>query len=254
LEERRITIMINMNVVNVSKYYGKKKALDDFSYHIAAGNCLGIVGRNGAGKTTLMKILVGLMEKSSGEIAVGYDGRRNECFDPKTAYFIPETPVLPWQFRIFEFLGFVASLNASLGVETNRELREQLLVDFHLSGELRLKISELSKGMKRKVELIAALSSAVPVIVADEIDSGLDVPTKRQIESIISNFIATGRKNFIVSSHDVSFIGNVSEEVIVVDQGQCLGAVRKNGLRFEEFNDKICSLFAADDETGKSEC
>ena len=233
---------MNLIINSLCKVYGKKNALNDFTYESINNNCIGIIGRNGAGKTTLLKILVGLITSSNGSIEVEFNGLKYNTFNPALAYFIPENPVLLNSFKVYEYFDFITALNANIGIETCFDKREKLLTELEISGEKKIRILNLSKGMKRKVELVAALSSKIPVIIADEICSGLDVPSKNHIVSTIKNSINEGRK-FIVSSHDVAFIENVADETILIDHGKCVDVIKKNNQNFNDYYNRISSIF-----------
>lgn len=212
---------IEISVTGLTKRFGKVVALDHVTFDTGPSwQCLGVVGRNAAGKTTLLRHLVGLLEQDGGTIRFACNGQSRGFADPRDAFFIAEIPFLPESFTGLEFLRYLSALNDSLGVENDVALREEILERLLLKDQVAKRIGSMSKGTKRKLEVVAALSSRVPLVVADELSEGLDIPTMREIQSILKTAAARGQR-FLISSHDVAFLTGIADKVVVIDHSRC---------------------------------
>lgn len=228
--------MPGLHVERLTKAYKKKLALNELTFQAPEGwRVLGVLGRNGAGKTTLLKILVGLLEKDSGRVRLFHEGKERDVLDPGMAFFVAEGQNLPEYMTGRDYLAVVQSLNWMAGVAVDIATQHELFNDFELRDALRIPVWKMSKGMRRKLELVAALSTCVPVVVADEMPEGLDVPSMDVLASAIGRLANVG-KRFIVSTHDLAFIQKVSDTVLVVDEGSCQATIStaESGQRFEE--------------------
>lgn len=239
IEEKLVGLDILVD--RVEKRYGTREALRGFSLAVEGDwNVLGLLGRNGAGKTTFLKMLVGFLPFNSGTIRIRIDGRDYAYLDPRCAVFVPEDQNLLTYVTGRQYLGIFESLNRLAGVRVDHALRDQLCREFDLADALNISISKMSKGMRRKLELAAALSSDVPLIVADEMPEGLDVPSMKVLSDCIRRLARSGRR-FLVSTHDLAFIQGVSDNVVVIDNGVCRAVISAR----EHPNDFVSKVYAA---------
>ncbi len=211
---------IDINITGLTKKYGTVLALDQAQLAVGANwRCLGMVGRNTAGKTTMLRILVGLLEKDAGAVRFGFGDRYFEHVDSRQAVFISEVSLLPESLTGREYLSYQKGLNATLDVVVDLSLLERLIQRLRLTDQVHKRISGMSKGTKRKLELVAALATRVPLIVADELTEGLDIPSMREVQRIIREAMARDVR-FLVSSHDVAFLTGVADKIAVIDNGR----------------------------------
>ncbi len=212
---------VQISISNLAKAYGGHSVLHDLNLETGADwRCLGIVGRNGAGKTTLLRILMGLLEKSAGSLRIQFGGSTHSTFNPKQALFLAEHPCLPESFTGHQYGAFMADLNRLLGIETDFALRQRLSDSLRLDEHLAKPVLNMSKGTRRKLELVSALSSQIPVIVIDELSDGLDIPSMEEASTLIRSSSING-KRFIITSHDLSFLCGIADQIAVIDGGRC---------------------------------
>lgn len=207
-----------ITVKNVTKKYGKFKAVDNISFEINDGEIIGLLGPNGAGKSTTMNILTGFIEPTEGEVIInGYNISKKPKKVKKCIGYMPEGVPLYKDMTVKEFITYMAELK---GVKRSqiRESVEQAIQDTWLQNVKKVLISNLSKGYKQRVSMAGALVGNPEIIILDEPTVGLD--PKQIIE--IRNLIKKLGKNhtLIISSHILSEISQICEKVIIINKGQ----------------------------------
>lgn len=207
-----------ITVKNVTKKYGKFKAVDNISFEINDGEIIGLLGPNGAGKSTTMNILTGFIEPTEGEVIInGYNISKKPKKAKKCIGYMPEGVPLYKDMTVKEFITYMAELK---GVKKDkiRESVEQAMQDTWLQNVKKVLIKNLSKGYKQRVSMTGALVGNPEIIILDEPTVGLD--PKQIIE--IRNLIKKLGKNhtLIISSHILSEISQICERVIIINKGQ----------------------------------
>ena len=207
-----------ITVKNVTKRYGKFKAIDNISFEINDGEIVGLLGPNGAGKSTTMNILTGFIEPTEGEVIInGYNISKKTKKAKKCIGYMPEGVPLYKDMTVKEFVTYMAELK---GVKKDKikESVEQAIQDTLLQNVRKVLIKNLSKGYKQRVSMAGALVGNPEIIILDEPTVGLD--PKQIIE--IRNLIKKLGKNhtLIISSHILSEISQICEKVIIINKGQ----------------------------------
>lgn len=207
-----------ITVKNVTKKYGKFKAVDNISFEINDGEIIGLLGPNGAGKSTTMNILTGFIEPTEGEVIInGYNISKKPKKAKKCIGYMPEGVPLYKDMTVKEFVTYMAELK---GVKKDKikESVEQAIQDTWLQNVRKVLIKNLSKGYKQRVSMAGALVGNPEIIILDEPTVGLD--PKQIIE--IRNLIKKLGKNhtLIISSHILSEISQICEKVIIINKGQ----------------------------------
>lgn len=207
-----------ITVKNVTKKYGKFKAIDNISFEINDGEIIGLLGPNGAGKSTTMNILTGFIEPTEGEVIInGYNISKKPKKAKKCIGYMPEGVPLYKDMTVKEFVTYMAELKG-VKKEQIKESVDQAIQDTWLQNVRKVLIRNLSKGYKQRVSMAGALVGNPEIIILDEPTVGLD--PKQIIE--IRNLIKKLGKNhtLIISSHILSEISQICERVIIINKGQ----------------------------------
>ena len=203
-------------VKNITKLYGKQKALDKVSFEINTGKVVGFLGPNGAGKTTMMKIITGFIPQTFGDVWVnGLNISEHSIETRKNIGYLPENNPLYGEMYVKEYLGFVAGLY-KLGKITKSRINE-MIEKTGLTEEQNKKIGELSKGYRQRVGLAQALIHNPNVLILDEPTSGLDPNQIVEIRNLIS---ALGKeKTVMLSTHIMQEVEAICDKVIIINNG-----------------------------------
>src|SRR5215467_13217762 len=200
--------------------YGRAEAVHDLNITVRRGCCYGLFGRNGAGKTTTMKCLLNLLRPQSGAVRIlGLDPGRQEVDVKRRLAYVPDyVAFYPWM-TISETLDYLASFRA----HWNRQIEQDLLDRFHLDPSRRT--SELSKGQRTQVALIAAICPEPELLLLDEPTSGLDPIVRREfIETVIGAYQEgdPGKRTIFVSTHLITEFEGLIDEFTIMDRGKAV--------------------------------
>lgn len=203
----------------VSKRFSAIIAVDDVTFTARPGEVTGYLGPNGSGKSTTMKMLTGLLERTSGEIL--FDGvpiERDLVAYKQRFGHVPEEPYLYSHLTGLEFLTMVGQLRG-LDTKVTAGRIEGLLRSFSLHGDRHVPISSYSKGMRQKVLLSAALLHNPDLLLLDEPFSGLDVGSALVLRSLIQELAARG-KVVLFSSHELETVERVCSHIVILHRGK----------------------------------
>lgn len=197
----------------IRKAYGKRRALDDVTLTVAAGEAVLLVGRNGAGKTTLLRIATGFLDADAGSIAVdGVDLTRDRAAAQAKLGYLPEHAPAPVELTVRAHLTTRARLKG-VGADAVVKAMEAAAV----TSEADRRIGTLSKGFRQRVGLADALLGEPPLLVLDEPTSGMDpIQTKELREHLIG---AAKERAVLVSSHAVADLEGLAVRVAVLSDG-----------------------------------
>jgi len=207
-----------IEIQNLTKDYGKIRALDDVSFTVEKGEIVGFLGPNGAGKSTTMNIITGFISSTSGTVRVaGYDVLENPVEVKKHIGYLPEQPPLYPNMTVSEFLDFCAELKKVPRREWKSQKKDimELVKVTHVSHRL---IRNLSKGYRQRVGLAQALVGSPEVLILDEPTVGLDPKQIIEIRKLIK---ALGKKHTIIlSTHILPEVSAVCDRVIIINKGR----------------------------------
>jgi ABC-2 type transport system ATP-binding protein len=204
---------------NVSKRFGASLAVDNVSFLARRGEVAGYLGPNGSGKSTTMKMIVGLIDTTAGDIC--FDGdptQRNPIAWKQRLGYVPEEPHLYGHLSGLEYLGMVARLR-DLPARSTADRIDGLLRLLALHDDRHVPVSAYSKGMRQKVLLAAALLHDPDLLLLDEPFSGLDVGTSLVLRSLIQELAGRG-KVVLFSSHELETVERVSTHVVILHHGK----------------------------------
>jgi ABC-2 type transport system ATP-binding protein len=204
---------------NVCKRFSGIPAVDNVSFMAHPGEVTGYLGPNGSGKSTTMKMITGLIERTSGEIL--FDGQpiqRDPIAFKRRMGYVPEEPHLYPHLTGLEYLVMVGRLR-NLPAKHTGERIDGLLRLFSLHGDRHVPLSSYSKGMRQKILLSAALLHNPDLILLDEPFSGLDVASALVMRTLIEELALRG-KVVLFSSHELETVERVCAHVVILHRAK----------------------------------
>jgi ABC-2 type transport system ATP-binding protein len=212
------------------KRYGDKLAVNNVSFEVQAGEVFGFLGPNGAGKTTTIKMIVGLLQPTSGTIRVaGYDVQTQPLQAKAASGYVPDTPNLYAKLTGRELLRFVGDLY-SLDRQRLAQRTEELLRVLDLNEAADQTIDSYSHGMQQKASLAAALMHDPKVLVLDEPTVGLDPKSARLIKDILRQMAERGTAVFL-STHILEIAERMCDRIGIINKGELVAVGTMNELR-----------------------
>ena len=211
-----------VEVINLSKDYGDKRALDNISFSIGAGQVVGLLGLNGAGKTTTMNILTGYISATSGKVLIGGYDILSESGKAKSLIgCLPEQPSFYPEMRVDEYLDFICDLKRYSKDKKIREEHVGAICERSGVSQVRKRmLRNLSKGYRQRVGFAQALIGDPKVLILDEPTSGLDPSQIIEMRKLIEQ---CGKEStVIVSSHILTEVSSICSRVIVIDKGRLI--------------------------------
>jgi len=198
---------------NVSKSYGKFKALDDIDLEIPEG-MFGLLGPNGAGKTTFMKILVTLLDPSKGKVLINGHDAANDKMDVRNIIgFLPQEFSIYPQLTAHEFLEYIAGLN---GIKDKSKITKAL-EQVNLLEVKNKKVGGFSGGMKRRLGIAQAILKEPKILIVDEPTAGLDPEERIRLRTLLVEL--SQERSVILSTHIVEDISSTCENIAFIVKG-----------------------------------
>jgi Cu-processing system ATP-binding protein len=203
-----------ISIIDVSKNFGKLKALDNVSLELRAGKSYALIGPNGSGKTTLIKSMLGMVVPTLGDIL--FDGKSildDWKYREKIGY-MPQIGHYPENMRIGQLMDMMKNIR-----QTETNLDEELIDAFKLYKIYDKRMHALSGGTRQKVSAALAFLFHAPVLILDEPTAGLDPVSVEILKEKIISVKASG-KLLLVSSHILSDLDEISSEVVYIFEGK----------------------------------
>mgnify|MGYP000913824661 FL=1 len=236
---------MSVEIRQITKLFGKQKALDEVSFSIKRDELVGFLGPNGAGKSTLMKIITGFLPADSGEVWVeGVKTGPDNLEIRKNIGYLPEHNPLYTDLYVREFLEITA------GFYHLKNVKQRVAEMIDLTGlgeEQHKKIRALSKGYRQRVGLAQALIHNPSVLILDEPTTGLDPNQLEEIRQVIRNI--SREKTVMLSSHIMQEVEAVCSRVIIINKGKIVadgaideiksGRINRSQLVIAEFTETV---------------
>ena len=201
-------------VTNLSKSYGKQKALDNLSLEIKSGQITGLLGPNGAGKSTLMKIITGSLLPDEGMVEVnGVNVADQPLKVQKVLGYLTEHNPQYLELYVKEYLAYVASI-----YKVEKSAVDRVIEQTVLGPEKHKKIGALSKGYRQRVGLAAALIPDPEVLILDEPTTGLDPAQLIEIRALLKNIASN--KTVLFSTHIMQEVVELCSSCIFLEGGE----------------------------------
>lgn len=212
------------------KRFGEKAAVDQVTFQVAAGEVFGFLGPNGAGKTTTIKMIVGLLQPTSGSVKVGgFDLQEQPIQAKAVCGYLPDTPHLYPKLSARELLRFVGDLYEIDHERIERRSQEMLSL-FELSDAADDPIDTYSHGMQQKTALASALLHDPQVLVMDEPTVGLDPRSARLIKDILRQLAQRGAAIFL-STHILEIAERMCDRIGIINDGKLIAVGTMQELR-----------------------
>lgn len=206
-----------VEVINLTKNYGKVIALDDISFKVKKGSICGILGPNGSGKTTTIKSICNLIIPDGGKIKVY--GKDNEKSTNRISAVFEGSRNLYWRLTPKENLRYFAGIRGLGGKTLERDI-DLLLDRFNLADKRNVMVNNLSRGMQQKVAIAMTLICNTDVILLDEPTLGLDVQSQMDIKNVLKDITSDSDKTILLSTHDMNLVQSVCDDVVILNKGK----------------------------------
>jgi ABC-2 type transport system ATP-binding protein len=210
-----------MNVLeldSVTKLYGDFRAVDQVSFAVRAGTITGFLGPNGAGKTTTLRMILGILQPSSGRISVF--GAPSALAVRERIGYLPEEKGLYKKMKAWAMVAYFATLKG-LDRKTAKRRAHELLERYGLGNFAEKRTEALSKGMGQKVQVLAAIAHDPELVILDEPFSGLDPVNQQVLEEVVRDLAARGR-TVLFSTHVMQHAERLCQRVLIIAKGKKL--------------------------------
>lgn len=219
-----------LSILNLTKYFDNFKALDAISFNIQNRKIVGLLGPNGAGKTTTIRILTGILPKTSGELMLN-----DQVIDPQSREWKSQFGVVPEISSAYLDYSPIKNLIFSgklYGLPTNicKSKALKLLAEFNLSEKLNVPTKKLSKGQKQRLNLIMALLHDPEFLFLDEPTTGLDVESAQLLRKRVSDLRTEGKTIFL-TTHNMIEANILCDEIIILNKGKIIASGNPEELR-----------------------
>jgi len=219
-----------ISVKGLTKYYGNLLAVDHVTFNVFEGEIFGFLGPNGAGKTTTIKMLTGLTYPSDGTAIIGgYDLLKEIRLIKGIVGVVPEYSNLYSELSVEENLKFMAHLYHVRGERLNQRV-DQLLKLFRLQDYRNISFGKLSRGLKRRVTLAAALVHNPKILFLDEPTTGLDVISARNLRRLLEDLRGQGITIFL-TTHYIEEAEQLCDRVAIIVKGRLVALDTVESLR-----------------------
>jgi len=211
----------SIEAVNLSKTYGSFTALSNLNLKIEGSKCVGFLGPNGAGKTTTLKIFTDLIRATSGEALIdGVNVHTQKKAALASVGTVIETPEIYPSLTPREALGMISAVRGLPHADRKKKI-EEVVTEVGMQEWIDKRVGKFSKGMKQRICIASALLTDPMVVLLDEPTTGLDPRGMSEVRDIVKSLKRKDRLVFM-SSHILSEVSDVCDEVAMIDHGKLL--------------------------------
>ena len=210
-----------IEIKNVTKKYGEKKALNNVSFNVEDGEIFAFIGHNGAGKTTLIKSIVGIHDFDEGDILInGKSIKKSPVECKKEMAFVPDNPELYENMKAIDFINFICDMY-EIDQQTRTANITKYAKMFEIDTNLNDTINSFSHGMKQKIALISALAHNPKILIMDEPFVGLDPKAVFDVKEIMNEMTKEGKTIFF-STHILDVAEKLCSRVAIIKKGELI--------------------------------
>ena len=227
-----------IEIKNVTKKYGEKKALDNVSFKVEDGDIFAFIGHNGAGKTTLIKSLVGIHDFDEGDILIdGMSIKDNPVECKKLMAFVPDNPETYEHMKAIDYINFICDMY-EIDTETREKNIKKYASIFEMEDKLGDTIDSFSHGMKQKIVLISALAHDPKILIMDEPFVGLDPKAVFDIKKVLNEMTKEGKIVFY-STHILDVAEKLCSRVAIIKQGKLIKSGNMKEVKGDKSLEKV---------------
>jgi len=236
---------------NLTMVYGNgKKATDDISFNIKAGEIVGFAGPNGAGKTTVIKMLAGILKPTSGTAVInGYDIGKDPIDAKMSFAYIADNPDILIQLTGLEYLNFIADMY-EVKEDVRKEKIKTLSERFGMADVLTTQMREYSHGMRQKLMVISALIHDPPAWILDEPMTGLDPSAAFELKQMMREHAKAGNA-VLFSTHVLEVAEQLCDRILIINNGKIVSEGTLEYLKLTNPGKTLEEIFVK--LTGKTE-
>lgn len=235
-----------INIKNVSKRFNNKLVLDNVSFEVDKGEIFGFIGPNGAGKTTLINIMTTLLVPDNGSIEIcGYDVAKEPIKAKECIGYVPQDLALMEDLNAYDNLEFFGALYGLKGKELKARIKEALQVA-GLEETKKLKVKKFSGGMKRRLNIAAAILHHPKVLILDEPTVGVDPQSRNHIFTFVKRICKEWGTTVIYTSHYMEEIEELCKRVYIIDLGKEIAYGDREEIKASVFSNNKVIIQAQD--------
>ncbi len=221
---------MTIKIDNISKRFGRVKALEKISFEVKNGEIVGYVGLNGAGKTTTIRICAGVLPPDEGDVYIDdYSVTRNKREASRNIGWIPEIPLFEKDFKALDYFVYIAGFYGIPAGEARR-LGKELLEKVGLGNDMYKRLGHYSQGMRKRFALALSMINDPPNYLFDEVLNGLDPQGIVFFRELALDLKKKG-KAVLFSSHILSEVENIADRVVFIHRGKIIANLTINEIR-----------------------
>lgn len=220
-----------IEVKNVNKHFNNKIVLDNISFNIEKGDIFGFIGPNGAGKTTLIRIMTGLLDANRGSVTIGGFEVKGEAIQAKKLLgLVPQELAIMESVSAYDNLEFFGALYGLKGKELRKKIAE-VLEFVGLTEKTKEKVKKFSGGMKRRLNLAAAIMHEPQILILDEPTVGIDPQSRNHIFDFIKHVNQEKKTTVLYTSHYMEEVEYLCDNIFIIDEGREVAYGSKSSVK-----------------------
>ena len=227
-----------IEIKNVTKKYGEKKAVDNVSFNVNDGDIFAFIGHNGAGKTTLIKSIVGIHDFDEGDILIdGMSIKEKPVECKKLMAYVPDNPETYEHMKAIDYINFICDVY-EIDTETREKNIKKYAKLFEMEDKLNDTIDSYSHGMKQKIVLISALAHNPKILIMDEPFVGLDPKAVFDIKEVLNELAKEGKIVFY-STHILDVAEKLCSRVAIIKKGKLVKSGSMKEIKGDKSLEKV---------------
>ena len=227
-----------IEIKNVTKKYGDKKAVDNVSFKVNDGDIFAFIGHNGAGKTTLIKSIVGIHDFDEGDILINGKSIKEDPVEcKKIMAYVPDNPETYEHMKAIDYINFICDMY-DVDLKTREENIKKYSKLFDMEDKLNDTIDSYSHGMKQKIVLISALAHNPKILIMDEPFVGLDPKAVYDIKEVLNEMVKE-KKIVFYSTHILDVAEKLCSRVAIIKNGKLIKSGSMKEIKGDKSLEKV---------------